>query len=158
MVVGATDFGRAYNLKQKLTNAAREGARIAINQSTADLSQNVPNTVQAVRNSVVAYLNSENLDTSFIAANPTKTGVREWTYSSTSSGDPILRIDRSYPVPVTVDGTATLVISTRIRLAYPFSWSFARVINILKDCPQGSPGCYAGSFLIETEVIMKNMS
>ena len=31
--VGFADFGGAYNLKQKLNNAAREGTRIAIGQN-----------------------------------------------------------------------------------------------------------------------------
>ena len=34
VIVGVADFGGAYNLKQKLNNAAREGARYAANQSS----------------------------------------------------------------------------------------------------------------------------
>lgn len=158
LLVGAVDFGNAYNLKQKLTNAAREGARIAISQSTADLSQPVPNTVQAVRNAVVAYLSGENLDTSFIGTSPTKTAVREWTYYSSQSGSPVLMIDRSYPVPVTSGGTTTLAISTRVRLRYPFTWSFSRVVELMVICPEGTPGCYQRTVQISTEAIMKNLT
>src|SRR5260370_20680101 len=42
MVIGILDFGQAYNLKQKLTNAAREGARFAIEEPCADCSQAAP--------------------------------------------------------------------------------------------------------------------
>ena len=161
LAVGAFDFGRAYNLKQKLTNAAREGARIATNQPTADLtstscpstSSSGPCTVGAVRNAVVNYLNSENLGTSFIATNPTLTGPLKWTYPSTTTGAPILVIERSVLVPVTVGGTTTVAVSTRVTLNYPFSWGFAQVIRLL--VPSAS---YSGSFTISTDVLMKNLT
>jgi len=38
MVVGIFDFGNAYNLKQKVTNTAREAARLGASQPTNDLS------------------------------------------------------------------------------------------------------------------------
>lgn len=160
LVVGVFDFGRAYNLKQKLTNAAREGARIASNQPTADLSSTScpstgasgPCTIGATRNAVVNYLNSENLGTSFINTNPTLTGPLMWTYYSTTSGAPILVIERSVLVPVTVGGTTTIAVSTRVTLNYPFSWGFAQVIRLL--VPSAS---YAGSFAISTNVVMKNL-
>ncbi len=52
LAIGFSDFGAAFRLKQRLTNGAREGARIAINQRTIDLTQNVPKSVQSVRASV----------------------------------------------------------------------------------------------------------
>lgn len=154
LTVGGADFGRAYNLKQKLANGAREGVRIAVGQSQADLSQTAPATVQGVRNAVVAYLQSENLDTSFISDVPSKTGAREWTYSSTATSEAILIIDRGAVIPVTVDGVTMLAVSTRITLRYPFAWSFPQ---ILRPCPEGSSGC-SDRFLISTEVIMRNLT
>ena len=38
MVVGIFDFGNAYNIKQKVTNIAREAARMGASQPTADLT------------------------------------------------------------------------------------------------------------------------
>lgn len=149
LVVGLIDFGSAFNLKQKLTNAAREGARIAIGQSTADLTQPVPSTVQAVRTAIVNYLQNENLDTSLISSSPTKTGAMEWTYASTATGEAILVIDRGY----VVSGPNGLIVSTRVTLSYPFRWSFHRVIQLL--VPAAS---YPGSFLLSTEVVMKNLT
>ena len=161
LAVGTFDFGRAYNLKQKLTNAAREGARIATSQSTADLSSTScsgtgasgPCTVEAVRNAVVNYLNSENVDTSFIGTSPTLTGFRTWAYGSTTTGQPVLVIERSVVVPVTVGGTTTLSQSTRVTLNYPFSWGFAQVIRLL--VPSAS---YQRSFTVSTEVMMENLT
>jgi TadE-like protein len=38
LFVGTYDFGQAFNVKQKLVAATREGARFAANQSTSDLT------------------------------------------------------------------------------------------------------------------------
>jgi Flp pilus assembly protein TadG len=47
--VGIFEFGRAYQMQQVLTNAAREGARVAVLPGS---------TSDDVKNRVVAYLNS----------------------------------------------------------------------------------------------------
>ena len=86
LAVGFSDFGAAFRLKQRLTNASREGARIAINQRTIDLTQNVPKSVQSVRASVVNYLAADGLDTSFISPTPTLTGSTRSPPRATSSG------------------------------------------------------------------------
>ena len=154
LAIGFADFGAAFRLKQRLTNGAREGARIAINQRTIDLTQNIPKSVQSVRASVVNYLAAEGLDTSFIAASPTLTGLREWTYSSTTTGDPILVIERSVVIPV---GTV-LSIGTRVTLNYPFSWSFGQIIGLLGACPAGESWCGSGTFTVGTQVTMRNLT
>ena len=154
LAVGFSDFGAAFRLKQRLTNASREGARIAINQRTIDLTQNVPKSVQSVRASVVNYLAADGLDTSFISPTPTLTGFREWTYSSTTTGDPILVIERSILIPV---GT-TLSIGTQVTLNYPFSWSLGQIIGLLGACPTGEAWCGSGTFTVGTQVTMRNLT
>lgn len=148
LVVGFSDFGAAYRLKQKLANAVREGARIAIGQPTIDLTQTTPLTVQAVRNAVINYMISEDLDTSFISSTPTSTGLFEWTYSS-AGGDPVLVIERAVVIPV---GT-TMSISTRVTLNYPFSWTFDRVVLLLSPTTTEP-----GSFTFTSSVTMKNLN
>lgn len=154
LAVGFSDFGAALRLKQRLTNSAREGARIAINQRTIDLTQNIPKSVQSVRAAVVNYLAGEGLDTSFIAPTPTLTGFREWTYSSTATGDPILVIERSVLIPV----GPTLSIGTQVTLNYPFSWSMGQIIGLLGACPAGEAWCGAGTFTVGTQVTMRNLT
>ncbi len=148
LALGFADFGAAFRLKQKLTNAAREGARIAIGQTTSDLTQAAPLTVQAVRAAVINYMISEDLDTSFIGSTPTSTGTFEWTYSS-AGGDPVLVIERGVVIPV---GT-TMSVGTRVTLNYPFSWSFNQVVRLLSPTTT-----QPGSFTISTSVTMKNLS
>ena len=75
MTVGVMDFAIAYNLKQKLTNAAREGARMGASQSPADLTQTTdcstpvePASVEVIKEAVDTYLTNAGVDTSFIAS------------------------------------------------------------------------------------------
>src|SRR5713226_1589698 len=64
IVFGAADFGAAWALKDKLSNAARDAARIAASQ-TNDLSGggNPPPSVTAVRYVVANYLINANVTT-----------------------------------------------------------------------------------------------
>src|SRR5260370_7273273 len=50
-VVGIYDFSRAFNTKEKLNFAARDGARFGSTQPTNDLSQSTPLSVTAIRRS-----------------------------------------------------------------------------------------------------------
>jgi Flp pilus assembly protein TadG len=57
LVIGIFDFGGAFNLKQELNNAVREGARFGASQPTNDLlNSGTPPTVDAVRYLVASYL------------------------------------------------------------------------------------------------------
>src|ERR1700679_1030226 len=58
LVIGIFDFGGAFNLKQELNNAAREGAIFGASQPTNDLliATGTPPSVDAVRYLVAAYL------------------------------------------------------------------------------------------------------
>ena len=151
LVVGIADFGRAYNLKQKLNNAAREGTRIAIGQPQIDLSQTIPLTIQAIAEAVVNYLNGENVDTSFIdLAQPcvADTATRTWAYCQSGTSDQVLVIERNY----IVSGPSGIIVSTRVTLNYPYSWSFSQTIRIL--VPSAS---YSDSFTISSDAVMKNL-
>ncbi len=160
MLVGILDFGQAFNLKQKLTNAAREGARIAISQPQGDLNctscscpstgSASPCTVKAVRDAVVNYMTNAGLDTSFIPSDPIMTAPYEWTYYSTVNGAPVLTIHRGMTV-LRPDGT--LIVATRVALGYPHTWSFGQVVDLLS-----SSASFANSFVISTEVIMENLT
>src|SRR5713226_5316539 len=55
-VVGIYDFSQAFNTKEKLNFAARDGARFGSTQPTNDLSQSVPLSVTAIRDLVDADL------------------------------------------------------------------------------------------------------
>ncbi|MGA7380136.1 MAG: TadE/TadG family type IV pilus assembly protein, partial [Terriglobales bacterium] len=57
LVVGIFDFGGAFNQKQELNAAVREGARLGASQPTNDLAYGIaPPSCDAVRYLVEAYL------------------------------------------------------------------------------------------------------
>src|SRR6266849_8285059 len=86
MLVGILDFGQAYNLKQKLNNAAREGARFAIEESCADCTQAAPATTQAIENSIVNYLTNAGVNLCVLTGTTTPTtgplSFASWTFTS----------------------------------------------------------------------------
>ena len=67
-VMGIVEFGRGFNIYHNLTNACREGARLA---ATQDANQVTLTSANAVRDRVVSYMNSLGLQTSYY----TGTGV-----------------------------------------------------------------------------------
>ena len=144
MTVGMIDFAQGFRLKQKLTNAAREGARIGVELSPVDLDQTAPATVRSVRNAVVNYMDNADIDVFGIDTTSTKTGSTEWTFYD--GGDALIVIDRAVVIPVTG------AIGTRVTVRYRFTWSFGEVIDLL--APTAS---YPGSFLISTDATMKNL-
>jgi len=145
LAVGLADFGAAFVVRDKLANAARDGARIAVSQSTADLTQPNPLTVQAVRDAVVNYLNNAGIQATLSGTSPCATGAFSWTYCLTNGGQ--IRIERQFLVNV----GGTLVLSSRVTVSYPYSWTFAQVIRLL--VPSSS---YPSSFMISTESVMRN--
>jgi Flp pilus assembly protein TadG len=61
LVVGIFDFGGAFNLKQELNNAVREGANFGASQPTNDLALTKPPSVDAVRYLVASYLQASRI-------------------------------------------------------------------------------------------------
>jgi len=156
LVVGAYDFGAAYLLKEKLTNAAREGARIGASQGKFDLTLSSPPSVQAIRDAVVNYLTDANVTT--CAINTTATsgpGIFTWSYSSSTTGctsSPVLVIERGYTFTATINGSPAVVDGTRVTLNYSFNWSFSSAIRLL--APSSS---YANPITISTNAVMQNL-
>ena len=148
IVVGVLDFGEAYNLKQKLNNAAREGARFAagqnsgVNLSTSD--------VTAVRDAVNNYLTNAGVTQCTIAGSPTVSGFK-YTFNSSSSGCGTfsLVIDRNYLITV---GSVTSS-ATHVTLSYPYTWSLGNVIKLLLP---GSTLSLPGT--LSTDAIMQNLN
>lgn len=139
MVVGIFDFGNAFNLKQKLTNAAREAARFGAASPTADLTNGSPNSVLAIRDLVSNYLLTAKINDCGIgtaAATPVG-GSTPWKWSFTGTcpngGSFVLTVDRGnvFISSVLAGGTAIKVISTNVSISYPYKWQFNRVIGLL---------------------------
>jgi Flp pilus assembly protein TadG len=163
LVVGIYDFGGAFNLKQELNNAVREGARYGASASTADLSQQAsatPPTVVATAILVDSYLQTARMnDCGLNAVVTTGTAAFSspltWTYTASgcSYGTLTLTIQRGYSqVAGTVASTNIQVIYTQVSIKYPYQWQFNRVIQLLV-----SGSSYAGTTLISTSATVPNV-
>jgi Flp pilus assembly protein TadG len=154
VVIGLTDFSGAFNTKFKLSNAVREGARFASNESTADLSNAIPLSISGVRDVVDNYLVAVHVnDCGLSSAAPTQVGL-VWTYAVNTGcpGTLTLTIDRGNTF-ATGAGTPVTVEATHVSIQYPYQWRFNKVISVLV------PGAtYLGVTLISTDALMQNMN
>lgn len=155
-IVGIFDFGQAFNLKQKLNNAAREGARLGSSLPTGDLGTSgvTPVSVDAVKSAVAAYISAAHInDCGMPAQAAVASGPLTWTYTSGSGcpGALTLTIERGYNFKGTVNSNQVDVLCTRITISYPYQWHFNSVITLL------APGSsYAGVTQISTDAIAPN--
>ena len=87
LVVGIFDFGGAFNLKQELNNAVREGADFGASQPTNDLALAKPPSVDAVRYLVASYLQASRINDCGLAtmSQPGSGGGLIWVYTTTGS-------------------------------------------------------------------------
>jgi Flp pilus assembly protein TadG len=137
LVVGIFDFGSAFNLKQELNNAVREGARFGAAQPTNDVTptNQTPASVDAIRFLVDSYLQTAKINDCGLSAipEPNQGGGMVWTYyaSSGCAGTLTLIISRAVPVQVTANGSTVNMLCTTVQILYPFQWHFNNVIKLL---------------------------
>lgn len=142
IAAGVIDFTSAWNVRQVLANAVREGARLASTQPMLDLDTTNPGTIQQICQDVANYLAEGGVSTTFMngtSANPaagcaSPTSVPNtsstlttavplaWTYYS--SGTYGLEIQRTVLVNAVSSGGSGSVSSTVVTLKYPFQWPF----------------------------------
>ena len=162
-VVGIFDFSQAYGVKQKLINAAREGARIGANQPTQDLSLLPnPNTVVATAKAVGQYLQNVGLNDCGLATGgwvATVPGPLAWTFTASgcSGAEPVVEIERgvithvnmSLPYPA---GTMYIE-NTRVTVQYPYTWKFGSIARIV------TPGStFSGPTTLQAVAMMQNLN
>jgi len=157
MVVGIIDFGQAYNLKQKLNDAAREGARFAVQLSCSDCTQTAPATTQALENSIVSYLTTAGVDICGLTGTTAPTigpqPYASWTFTSPqactgTSANFTIEIDRGNTF---VNSSGAIVPSTQIILNSPYAWTFNRIVGLLPGT-----GTYQAVSSISSSAVMQN--
>jgi Flp pilus assembly protein TadG len=154
IAVGITDFGKAYNIKHILTNAAREAARITISNplkynAGGCTTSSPPCTIQGAKDAVQQYLTDAGLSTASCLSSATASSpaALTWTYSCSGVS---LTIDRSQ---VIAGGASSSTIpATKITLTYPYVWTFGRLIGLLVN---GATATLPAS--LTTTVIMANI-
>lgn len=153
-VVAIYDFGQAFNVKEKLNFAAKDGARFGATQPTNDLTQSVPVSVTAIRDLV---------DADLIAAGINDCGLGPifqvsalvWNAKGNCGAEAnfTLTIDRGFTFNASSQGsTETLtVIATHVDLDYPYQWHLNRFIRLI------APNANApGITQIDTDAVAAN--
>jgi Flp pilus assembly protein TadG len=155
-VVGIFDFGQAYNVKEKLNFAAKDGARFGATQPNNDLSQPLPISVAAIRDLVDADLTAAGVsDCGLGTIQPSSALVWTATGNCANNSTFTLTIDRGFSFSTFSPSTPEpiRIISTRVDLNYPYQWHFNSVIRLLV------PGAsYAGTTQIDTDAIAANQN
>jgi Flp pilus assembly protein TadG len=138
LVVGIFDFGGAFNLKQELNNAMREGARYGASEPTNDqLNGGTPPSVDAVRYLVASYLLAARLnDCGLATMSPpaNQSAPMTWIYSTTGSCATalVLTIQRPCISPKCPAMAQNVYMpTTYVQIQYPYQWHFNNVIQLL---------------------------
>jgi hypothetical protein len=157
LVVGIIDFGKAYNIKHILTNAAREGARTTASTplTNANCTDTTPCSIEASADSVKQYLYDAGLTAaSCIKPNSPASGslgppLTPWTYSCSGI---TVKIDRAFNVAGGPSGTA--ILCTQVTVSYPYTFTFGQVIGLLVNGATGP----AGQQSISASAVMQNLA
>ncbi len=130
-VVGIYDFSNAVTLKQKLTNAVREGARIAASDPAGDLASpsGLPVSVSDAYYVVDSYLKAELNNNDCGLGLPGGGASLVWTSTGGScSPAATLTINRGC-WQAESNGTVD-VVSTCVTIQYPYQWQFTGVSGL----------------------------
>ena len=151
MAVGLLDFARAYNIKQKLANAAREGVRYQAVEDH-DIDNSSPSSLTTLRDDVVTYLTNSAINTSFIGTTLSYSGttcIGTW-YTTRSGVSYGLQVERCVAI---ADSSSTSIPATRVTLYYPYDWTFRfnRIIKLL--LPSSS---FSNPIRIQADATMSN--
>lgn len=163
LVVGIFDFGGAFNLKQELNNAVRQGARFGAAQPTNDLCTAcaVPPSVDAIRSLVDSYLNAAKIKDCGLNAALPGTGP-PWSYTAATGcgGTLTLTIARDASAGVAsptcrltmsnYGGSTVYAPCTQVSIQYPYQWRFDNVIQLI------SPGSHLLLSTIQTNATAAN--
>src|SRR5271166_2119837 len=138
-VVGIYDFSAAFNQRQKIEQAAQEGAIVAGTQSTSDIySTNAsPDSLVPVWTAVFNSLVGSNVIPSGVctlppAVTPPPPGLT-WTYtiSNCNTANPtdnlVIAINRGWAAA----SSGPSVVGTVVTVTYPYHWRFNSVIQLL---------------------------
>ena len=129
--IGIFDFSGALALKQKLTNAAREGARVAAADPASDLyvTSGVPVSVSDALQVIENYLASEKINPCGLPGSVAQSQLT-WTYQS-NAGCPgtgiTLAINRGC---LTLENGVYLA-GTCVTISYAYKWQYSSAPGLL---------------------------
>ena len=125
-VVGIFDFSGAFNQKQKIEQAAQEGAIIAGAQPMSDIGSASP-SMQAVQAAIINSLIASGVVSSSCAPVAGTLSGLTWTYSiSGCPGTLVITVNRGWSA-----NSTPASVGTRVTVQYPYIWKFNSVIQLL---------------------------
>jgi len=166
-VVGIFDFGTAFVVRQKISNAALQGARVAANQPMTDLSNSGgscggPSSICALRDVIDTTLRESKLNDCGLSGAPATAGpgTLGWTFTTQGScpANLVLTINRGLTYDTTLPSPPFpagnyRVEGTQVSISYPYRWEFNKVIGLLV------PGAaYASTSQINVAGVMQNLN
>jgi Flp pilus assembly protein TadG len=149
-VVGIFDFSSAFTLKQKLTNVARDAARVAAADPANDLTEpasgGLPASVADAFQVVDNYLQANKInDCGVTAASAANSGLT-WTFTANGNGCApagiTLIINRGYYFPTTSTTLPAVscapqnpngglaVVATCVSIQYAYRWRYGHVASL----------------------------
>ncbi len=153
-VVGIYDFSGAFNQKQKIEQAAQEGAIVAGAQPMSDIqtSNGNPDSLQPVATAIVNSLIASGVVATGCAPGAGRGGANlTWIYTP-SCPDPLnITINRGW---VSAAGSPRAV-GTSVKVTYPYHWRlFGSVIQLLFPGPNGysAPTPVTGSATVHNQM------
>jgi len=166
LVVGIFDFGAAFNLKQELNNAARQGARFGAAQPTNDLCTGcaAPPSVNAIRYLVDSYLTAAQINDCGLGTAASSAAGSPWTYTAATgcAGTLTLTIARDASAGVATPtcqltmnsygGVTVYAPCTKVSIQYPYQWRFNNVIQLI------APGSHFALSTIPTDATAANQN
>jgi len=132
-VVGIFDFSGALTLKQKLTNAAREGARVSASDPASDMFATVPVSVSDAAQVVDNYLLSAKVNDCGLSPTlpaPAQTALT-WTYTATGNGCPTSGISIAINRGCSTLENGLNLIGTCVTVTYAYKWQFNNVSGLV---------------------------
>jgi hypothetical protein len=163
-VVGIYDFSGAFNQKQKIEQAAQEGAIVAGAQQTTDINSSNPDSLLAAVTAVFNSLAGSGVIPSGACPPPwpvANSGLT-WTYTITGCngsfpGDNlVITINRGCvcgSCGAACPSGAPVTVGTNVTVTYPYHWRFNSVIQLL------IPGAsyQAITYLTESAIVHNQM-
>ncbi len=133
-VVGIFDFSNAVTLKQKLTNAAREGARIAASDPASDLAAPiaVPVSVTDAYYVIDSYLKAQQVNDCGLPVPSLSAGSLTWSSSAPCPGGGTLSLSINRGCMAAENG-AVETVNTCVQIQYPYRWQFGGVSGLFSN-------------------------
>ena len=142
-IVGIFDFGAAFDQKQKIEQAAQEGAIVAAAQPTSDLYSDLapnptPNSLPPVVTAVVNSLSGSAVVATAACGSPpwpapTTSGMT-WTYTMKCPTDSlVVAINRGWDCSsgAPCSSAPPQAVGTTVTVTYPYHWRFNSAIQLL---------------------------